>query len=340
MWRSSGAQGTAWRPQSSDGDCRRMAPYDRRRTREFKMAYQRSQPRIREIVHDGLAALELRHGGARLVVVHELGPRIAWFGREGGRNLFFWDEAHEHTRGAWSLRGGHRLWVTRPLADESEETYEPDDRPCRVRAGATGVEVTAPPGVLGVEKTLAVRPRPDGSFRIEHRVRNRSDMLWAGGLWALTCSLPRRGTSYGVPLGPIDPAWDVLTVVIPRRWGGGHTSPVDDPQVTMSDRCVIVEPRGEECKRMLEARPGLIGMTDAGEDVTFLKHAAYEPGGCYPLRCNLAFYLGKERFMVEMETMGVQRTLHPGQVLEHVETWSLGPPIDWRREESVARLFD
>jgi hypothetical protein len=33
-------------------------------------------------------------------VVHALGPRIAWLGRTGGRNLLYSDEARAHRRGA------------------------------------------------------------------------------------------------------------------------------------------------------------------------------------------------------------------------------------------------
>src|SRR4051794_23579176 len=94
---------------------------------------------VRRIDHDGHRALELIHARMRMIVVHDVGPRIAWFGRRDGDNLLFWDRANQHTRGAWHLRGGHRLWLTRPGADETEETYAPDERPCLVRIGGARV---------------------------------------------------------------------------------------------------------------------------------------------------------------------------------------------------------
>jgi hypothetical protein len=192
--------------------------------------------------------------------------------------------------------------------------------------------VTAPPDGLGVQRSLAITAARDGSFTVDNRVQNASDMLWSGGVWALTCTVPGRRASYGVPLGQAG-EWDVFSLVIPRRWGG-HTSLVDDPQLGMTESCLVVRPRGRECKRMIQAPRGIIGMTDPDAGLSFIKQAGYQPGGCYPLGTNIAFYVGTGNFMVEMETMGPQRTLLPGEMLSHVETWRLGRPIDW----AAARL--
>src|SRR5437870_3151754 len=119
-----------------------------------------------------------------MVVVHEIGPRIASFGFGGlggpRDNLLYWNDAGDVGRGHWRLRGGHRLWLTRPLADETEETYAPDDVRCRVRRMRDGVVVTAPPDAARLEKSLSVREHR-GAWIIEHRVRNVGDMMWSGG---------------------------------------------------------------------------------------------------------------------------------------------------------------
>lgn len=286
--------------------------------------------RIRDVEHEGLAAIEIVHAGARMVVVHEVGPRIAAFGPTSGEDLLFWDRAGEHRRGDWSLRGGHRVWVTRPGADESEETYAADDRPCRVRRGAASIAVVAPPDAARLQKAIVVRTVA-GGFVVESRVTNASDMIWSGGVWALTCSRPRRRTTYGVPLGGGPSSWDVFSLVVPRAWGGGHTSRADDPQIAFTRECMVVRPRGNETKRMIQAPRGTVGMTDPDLGLTFLKVAPYDPAGAYPLHTNVALYVGPRNFMVEMETMSAMRTLAPGETLTHVERWSIVPPIDWSR---------
>jgi hypothetical protein len=274
----------------------------------------------RPIEFEGLGATEIVAGGLRIVVVHQVGPRVAWLGVEGGDNLLFWDKGAEHGRGDWWLRGGHRLWVTRPMADETEESYAADNRPCRVQALEDGLSVTAPPDTSRLEKTLAVRVVDRGTVSVEHRVRNAGDMLWSGGAWALTCTRPGPETTYRVPFGE-PTAWDVVTLVIPRRWGGGHTSAVADPQLELGEDALVLRPRGREAKRMISARPGRIEMTDPRG--TFVKEARYERGAPYPLDTNLAVYVAPGNFMVEMETMSPVRVVPPGEDLVHTERWTV-----------------
>jgi hypothetical protein len=276
---------------------------------------------IREIEHAGEGAIELVERGVRLIVVHSVGPRIAWFGRTGGDSVLFWDHAGEHRRGDWRLRGGHRLWITRPLADETYETYEADNAPCRVRRLAEGVRLTAPVSAHGIEKSLAIRARR-GAWTVEHRVRNAGDMLWSGGAWALTCTVPRRDTVYRIPLGGGPPAWDVATIVIPLRWGGTHGSRLADPQIALTADAMEIRARGDEAKRMVLAPRGLIEMKDPARGV-FRKTSPYRAGAAYPMGTNLAVYLGPRRFMVELESMSPLQTLAPGESLAHLETWTL-----------------
>ena len=291
------------------------------------MAIERTRLQIRDVTFDGLAAIELVHAGIRMIVIHEVGPRIAWFGPLRGDNLLFWDAADERRRGGFHLRGGHRVWATRPVADETAEAHLLDDGPCRIRRLRDGVAIAAPPDVDHLVKVMVVRARP-GGFMIDHLVTNAGDLMWTGGVWALTCTQPRRGVTYGVPLGD-DGAWDVFALVIPRRWGG-HTSPVADPQITLTDDCLVLRPRGHETKRMIQAPRGLIGMTDAGAGLSFVKHAAYDRSAVYPYGTNLALYAGPDSYMVAMETLGPIREVLPGETIDHGEAWTLARPIDWR----------
>lgn len=276
--------------------------------------------RIRELEHEGHRAIELVDRGVRAVVAISIGPRIAWFGRVERDNLLYWDRDGAHRRGAWRLYGGHRLWVTRPLADESEEIYAPDNAPCAVRRVTDGVVVTAPTDPMRLEKALAIRAR-GGVWSIAHRVRNRGELLWSGGAWALTCTRPQPSTRYRIPLGGGPAAWDVTIIVIPRRWGGVHASRLDDPQIRLSADAMEIQARGDEAKRMVLAPRGLIEMRDARG--VFRKRAAFDERASYPLGTNLAVYLAPRRFMVELESMSPLQTLAPGASLTHVESWTL-----------------
>lgn len=276
--------------------------------------------RVRALDHEGLAATEMISRGTRLVVVHGVGPRIAWFGRT--ENLLYWDSKGEHRRGDWRLYGGHRLWLTRPGADEAEDTYAPDNASCRVTGRHDTLRVTAPARKDKIQTSLTIRALDEG-FRITHRLRNAGDMLWSGGAWALTCTAPVRGTRYRIPLDGGDPRWDVISMAIPRRWGGGHTSLLRDSQFAFSDDALEVRALGREAKRMLGTPRGTLEMIDRrGHFVKTAKRIA----GVYPLDANVAIYLAPRAFMVELETMSPIVTLVPGATLAHDETWVLIAP--------------
>lgn len=294
--------------------------------------------KVTNTTFDNLAAIEIRTARARMILVTEIGPRIAHLsaivkGKET-RNLMFWDGPRKYRRGGWLLRGGHRVWGTRPLADESEECYAADNAPCTVRVTGRGVTVISPVfDAFGVRKGIAVKVLDDATFTVESTVTNVSDMLWSGGAWSLTATLPTKGCTYGVPLGD-GSDWDLFAIVIPKAWGG-HGARVNDPGIAFTEHNLVFTPGGREAKRMIQAPQGIMGMTDAREKVTFLKHSPYDREGRYPMNCNLAFYNGPGNFMTEMESMGAERTLKPGETARNTETWALRDPVNWKKARDI-----
>ncbi len=286
---------------------------------------------IKAIEFDGLGAIEILTSKARMILVTSMGPRIAWFGARNGRNLLFWDHARKYKRGAWQLKGGHRVWAMRPLGDESEETYADDNLPCSARITARGVEVTgAAHPAFKIARSIGVKVLSDDTLLVDNRISNPSEMIWSGGVWGLTCTLPKANTRYGIPLGR-GGEWDMFVVGYPRRWGGGQTARVDEPGVKMTEDCMLFTPQGRVSKRMVQAPQGVIGMTDPSEGLSFIKHCEYVDGAMYPMGCNVAFYAGKANFMVEVEFMGGSQSVLPGQTLSMRETWMLRKPVDWKR---------
>jgi hypothetical protein len=294
---------------------------------------------VRRLSFAGLAAVELRTRKIRLVTLCERGPRIAFLGRPGGDNLLYWAPGR-HRRGAWDLMGGHRLWAARPGADEAEETYAPDNAPAAVAVRAGGFTVTGAVDLVHrIRRGFTVRALGADRVSVTHFLRNESDMLWSGGLWALTCTAPSARTTYTIPLGD-GSAWDYATVVAFRTWGGGHGGRgFDDPQFALTRDALVLRPAGRENKRMVKADAGIVALHDPRRRLLFAKHAAYDPAGNYPLGTNLALYVGPGNFMVEMESMGPTATLKPGEVLEHRETWVLADAVRAPDAGSLRALF-
>jgi hypothetical protein len=293
---------------------------------------------IRKTEFDGMDAVEILTSKARLIAVTSMGPRISHFGTRNGRNLLFWDYERKYQRKQWRLMGGHRIWAMRPLGDEAEETYADDNGPCTVRISARGVDMQgAVHLVFGTRKSIGIKVLSDDTLQIDNRITNESEMVWSGGIWGLTCTLPKGNSTYGIPLGR-EGNWDIFLIGYPKRWGGGQWARVNDPAVRLTEDCMIIRPKGHVSKRMVLAPQGVMGMTDPGEKVSFIKQTPFTDGAAYPMGCNIAFYAGKKNFMVEMESMGASQTVLPGATLSSKETWMLRKPVDWARLKGVLKV--
>lgn len=270
----------------------------------------------------GANAVEIKTDALQLIVVTDFGPRIAFLGRPGGKNLLLW-EPGKHTRGEWDLRGGHRVWVTTPMADECEDTYVPDNGPCDLELLNTGVRVLgAECPINATRRGLEIKVVNDTTVSVDNFLVNTGEMLYSGGIWALTCTLPHENAKYVIPVGD-GSSWDAFTLVNFRTWAGHGEGGLDDHQFAVKNDLFTLSPQGKENKRMVQSHRGIIAMTNPVDKITFAKRMDFDPAGQYPLNTNTALYVGPDNFMVEMETMGPERTIKPGQDLHHVETWTL-----------------
>jgi len=295
---------------------------------------------IRQVTFDGLAALELVTPQAKMVLIIETGPRIAFWGQPDGDNLLYWDkDAIE--RNGWKLMGGHRVWITRPLADEAEDTYLPDNDPCEVEMTGDSVQAISPVNpVMGIRRGIRIRSLSDNTFEIVSLIENSGPMIYSGGVWAPTCIADPGSKEFGILLGNRAESWDLITLVIPRAWGG-HTSLINDPQIAFTEDFLVVRPAGVEMKRAVMAPHGIVGMTSRPHNLSFVKHATYLPLAQYPLMCNLAIYNAPDNLLFEMETYGPQQTILPGQTIEHVERWKLiNQVLDWDDPDDLLSHVD
>jgi len=293
--------------------------------------------KTRKINFDGCAGLEIATPRLRMVVTVDIGPRIAFLGRPDGENLFYW-HVDDPGREGWRPLGGHRVWATRPMADESEDAYAADNEPCKFEESDKFVTVTgAIHPFLKTQRGVRIRPLDDDAFEVTSFVHNLGPMLYSAGVWCPTCILPRPGMTFGIPLGDRHLSWDVVKMVIPRAWAG-HTSRINDPQIRFNEEFMVVEPQGVEAKRMVWAPLGILAMTWPEARLSFIKRTQSDPHAQYPQGCNLAVYIGPENYMVEMETCGAERTLMPGDTAVNVETWRLSDEVlDWSDADRVIR---
>ncbi|MDR3052008.1 MAG: hypothetical protein LBU67_09865 [Oscillospiraceae bacterium] len=275
---------------------------------------------LRQTTFDGFEAVEILTAQARAVLVHEVGPRIAFYGKPDGENLLYWDK-DAVSRGAWKLRGGHRVWLTRPCADESVDTYIADNAPCRLSVDGPTVTATSPAnGVNALARGMRVTVQPGGGLQVTNFVTNTGDLIYSGGVWSPTCVAPD-GKTLRIPLGLPNSSWDIVRIVIPRVFAG-NTSTLQDDQCRFEGNDLVVTPRGRVLKRACGALQGKVILDGGG--LRFTKYAPYDKRLRYPFEgCNTAVFVGAENWMAELETFGGESEIPPGETIENTEYWSL-----------------
>lgn len=268
------------------------------------------------------AAIEFSTSKLKSIIITDCGPRIAFFGSLNGDNLLFWDNTNR-SRSDWKLMGGHRVWAARPGADEAEETYLPDNEPCEIETNYNAVTVLgAINPTIKIQKSIKIEIVDENKLIIDNIITNKGAMLYSGSVWGLTCTNPNPNRQYGIPLGD-NSAWDCFKIVYFRKWAGVNTSPINDPQISFTEDMLLLNPQGIMTKRMVEAPFGIMAMDVPDQNTMFIKKIPYEANSKYPLGCNLAFYVGVDNFMVEMESLGAETTLKPGQSAVLREIWQL-----------------
>jgi hypothetical protein len=261
----------------------------------------------------------LSNGRVRLAVSTGRGPRVLFWGWEGGLNLFaeLPDFAVDSPAGPFHFLGGHRLWHgPETLAD----TYWPDDAPVQVRTTEQGAVFTPAPDGLGIVKEVEfalAAGRPE--VTVTHRLVRTGGVgkPVRRGAWAL--SMCRLGGVVLLPQ-PQDPA-DPDGLLPNRRLVFWPYADLADPRLILGNRAVRIDARpGPAFKIGYFNRDGWLAYWLDG--TLFTKSFEAGPGTDYAdLGCNAECYINDE--FVEIETLGPLVRLGPGEAATHVETWRL-----------------
>lgn len=272
--------------------------------------------------HYGRCA-KLSKGGKTMLVTADLGPRIIYYGFDGGENIFYEDkddlinkdgeyfDKNLAGKGIWHIYGGHRLWKSPEYID----TYYPDNSPVEVIEKNGSVYFTSEIEVTtGIQKTIAVTMDGDGNATVEHKFVNcgqkATDRI---ALWAL--SVMDKGAVATVPLSTED------TGLLPNRnlvlWS--YTD-LNDERLKITNDCVTLTQKNI-------ARPIKLGAFTNKEvrvDIKGMKfYIAFDsPSGEYAdYSCNVETYTND--IMLEIETLSPLRSLKKGECAVLIEKWRL-----------------
>ena len=183
------------------------------------------------------------------------------------------------------------------------------------------VVATAPAHPVNcLEKGMEVKIISDNQIRVRNFIKNEGNLIYSGGVWSPTCVVPDRKQII-IPLGDDDANWDVVRLVISRKFAGNCTT-LEDDQVSFVGNDLVVTPKGRTMKRCCSAPKGKIQLKCNG--YIFEKYAPYNKLLRYPFEgCNLACFVGEDNFMAELETFGGESEIEPGEIIENTEFWSI-----------------
>ncbi len=254
---------------------------------------------------------ELSIGKQKLVVTTEFGPRILHLSIGKSGNILFVDEKRECKYKDWFLYGGHRLWTS----PETGATYNPDNERCLIAEKEGALSVTHFDRKLEFSRTMNFSEQ-NGRFCVEHVIENKSEVLFPGAIWALTCVVPK-GIAF-FPWGTPD-EWKIKKAVYWQKWMTHGSDPASKQWVQGPD-LFMVKPTGEEGKVGTAGWEGFIGITNS--NYTFIKKFDRLPTNDYPDdNCAIQCYTCNK--FIELETLSPNTVFRPNVPVRHKEEWIL-----------------
>ena len=261
--------------------------------------------------------LWLDDGRTEVAVALQFGIRIVHLSCMGMENLMYRQPEDLSdglsTEHGWRIYGGHRFWQT----PESDLTYWPDNQPVRWNVEENGVMLVQEPDLWnGVQKSIHLRFQEDGTVALEHILRNVSDHPITTASWGVN-TLAGGGRAV-VEFQDPEPGVFTPTRMV-SLWGETN---LHDPRLHFTANSLEAQhmPLNDYLKIGLYCSSGKVSLFNLGQH--FELRFAARPLQEYPdFGCNFELYMNQN--VMELETLGVQRTLAPGQESGHMEFWKL-----------------
>ena len=253
---------------------------------------------------------------AEVGIALDFGIRVVHISCPGMENLCYEQPADLSdgcaTSKGWKVYGGHRMW----LAPECKESYCPDNDPVSYEIQGNSVLVTQETEPwLGIQKQLRLTFR-EACVDVENIFINRTDTEMTGASWGVNTLAP--GGVAKVNFAGTKPG-DYTPRRIVSLWADTNVHD-ERVQFTRDSLTATHKPLADYFKMGLYTPQGKAVYENKGQRMTLT--FTREPIDRYPDNgCNFELYLGK--YFMELETMGVVRTMTPGQATSHVETWQL-----------------
>jgi len=277
---------------------------------------------IRTINYNDLPnCLEISNGDAKLIVSTDVGPRILFYGFDGGENILGWHPEAEvnTTLGKWKPYGGHRLWRA---PENMPLSYAPDNNPVEFTEDGDHSLGLVPPleTATHLQKEMTVTLAASGTgVTIDHKITNRGDDIEIAA-WALTIMRP--GGEVIIPNEPFKP-YSPETLLPVRSMALWPYTDFTDPRWKFEKDAIrlrVDESINTQQKIGVLNRQGWAGYK--WENLSFVKRFGSVEDASYPdMNSNMEVYT--DGGFVEIETLSPLKKLAPGDAVQHREHWEL-----------------
>jgi hypothetical protein len=272
--------------------------------------------------------IELSNGAAKLLIMADVGPRVISFSLEGGENMMFEDVGRKISKGpadcagfarlgggSWYIYGGHRLWTS---PEGMPRSYYPDNEPVQWTEIENGARVMAPPQKWNQYQTSMEITLAPGStdVTVKHFVENQSAWPVELAPWALTVLSP--GGLEIVPQPVLDTG-----LLANRLFVFWPYAKMNDSRALWTEKYLFLKqnPKAADAWKVGIRSERHFAMYFNHGDM-FLKRFEAVEGGNYPdYGVNFETYTNES--ILEMESLGVLKSVAPGETAAHTEYWSL-----------------
>jgi len=286
----------------------------------------------------GLDCIPLKNNSLELLVTQSVGPRIIRLSLLGAENLLA--ELPDVMldcpgTGKMNLWGGHRLWHA---PEVKRRTYLPDNQPVTITEIENGLEVVQPTEVqTGIQKSMHITlPDQSATVIIDHTLKNEG--IWPVELapWAIT-QLKLGGF---VVLPQITDIADPDGLQPNRRLTLWPYTDMNSSHIQWGNRYIVVHASVREGALKLGFPNPAGWLAYYLNQTLFVKQATYQAeaeyldfGSSSECYCNADF--------LELETLGPQTILEPGQAVSHRETWRLYADVQLEpTEDAIQQIVE
>lgn len=266
--------------------------------------------------------LEISNGCVNVIISTDVGPRILFYGFDGGENILGWHPGAEVNTvlGKWKPYGGHRLWRA---PENMPLSYAPDNDSVKFeKIGDLSVRLISPiePGSKTQKEMVVTLAGSGTDVTIDHKITSHGNAEFEISAWALTIMRP--GGEAIIPNEPFKPYGPAALLPVRSMALWPYTDFTDSRWKFENEsiRLSIDENAHSAQKIGVLNRQGWAAYQ--WENLRFVKRFEYLPDAAYPdMNSNVEVYT--DGGFVEVETLSPLQKLRAGESVIHQEQWGL-----------------